>query len=727
MGQNLTGQLISNTYEDLVQISGSVLTDGLGNDITSLTVTASFADASISSSYALSASFAQFAATPTVVGPQGPQGDIGPQGATGPQGAAGPQGPQGNTGAQGATGPQGPQGPQGDTGAQGATGPQGPQGDTGAQGATGPQGPQGDTGAQGATGPQGPQGLTGPQGPQGPQGDTGAQGATGPQGPQGLTGLQGPQGDTGAQGPQGPQGDTGAQGATGPQGPQGVAGPQGPQGDIGPQGPQGPQGDSAPTGSSMITGSVSSNTLTFTKGDGSTFNLTVDTGSAVTTPTGSLLVTASISDATITFTKGDASTFDITVNNVLNATSASYALTASYAENAGGGELSGLISGSGIGSLLSANYQPTASIALGDNSIAIGNAAIADGTNQIVLGSNISSSAPNNTNTVVVGSDNLIQGDIQDSIIIGNKFNAQNFNTKMVCIGANPSGKFINEEAVTIGYNAQAALASIAVGSGATGNGNYAVAIGRNSAANGEDTIAIGRGSLADSLYSISIGHNADTVTSQNAVTIGVNTLNTAADNSIVIGYGQTVDTANEINIGGIFRYNSGSNGLVELWDSTLVSGSLTATLGFTGSLEGTASYALGPVTLSSNTFTGDQVISGASLTINGPAYGGVTSLVISSNTASMDLTSGNFFTLTLVSGSNTYINPSNIVAGQTINFQITQPSVGFGTISWNTSVADFENGAPFQATQAANAKDVVTLISFNTSSLMATGIKNFS
>ena len=100
------------------------------------------------------------------------------------------------------------------------------------------------------------------------------------------------------------------------------------------------------TGSLMKTGSVSSNTLTFTKGDGSTFNLTVDTGSAVTTDTGSLLVTASISNATTTFTKGDGSTFSITANNVVNAdsaslaanaTSASFATTAtsaSYATNA---------------------------------------------------------------------------------------------------------------------------------------------------------------------------------------------------------------------------------------------------------------------------------------------------------------------------------------------------------------------------------------------------------
>ena len=39
-------------------------------------------------------------------------------------------------------------------------------------------------------------------------------------------------------------------------------------------------GSSTDTGSLMLTGSVSLNTLTFTKGDGSTFNLTVDTGSS---------------------------------------------------------------------------------------------------------------------------------------------------------------------------------------------------------------------------------------------------------------------------------------------------------------------------------------------------------------------------------------------------------------------------------------------------------------
>jgi hypothetical protein len=86
----------------------------------------------------------------------------------------------------------------------------------------------------------------------------------------------------------------------------------------------------------LTTASVSLNTITFSKGDGSTFNLTVDTGSGgggsvpagtisgsaqitalgfvSSSVTGSSLVTASASGNTITFTKGDASTFNVTVS-----------------------------------------------------------------------------------------------------------------------------------------------------------------------------------------------------------------------------------------------------------------------------------------------------------------------------------------------------------------------------------------------------------------------------
>jgi len=73
-------------------------------------------------------------------------------------------------------------------------------------------------------------------------------------------------------------------------------------------------GSSTNTGSLLTTGSVSGNVLTFTKGDSTTFNLTVNTGSGgVSTNTGSLLTTGSVSGNVLTFTKGDSTTFNLTV------------------------------------------------------------------------------------------------------------------------------------------------------------------------------------------------------------------------------------------------------------------------------------------------------------------------------------------------------------------------------------------------------------------------------
>ena len=60
------------------------------------------------------------------------------------------------------------------------------------------------------------------------------------------------------------------------------------------------------TGSLMKTGSVSLNTLTFTKGDNSSFSLAINTGS--------FLVTSSVSLNTLTFEKGDGSTFNLVVD-----------------------------------------------------------------------------------------------------------------------------------------------------------------------------------------------------------------------------------------------------------------------------------------------------------------------------------------------------------------------------------------------------------------------------
>jgi hypothetical protein len=128
----------------------------------------------VSSSYAVTSSYAHFAATPTVQGVQGTQG------IQGVGGSIGGQGTQGATGAQGITGIQGLQGRQGTTGIQGTNG------SNGAQGIQGIQGTAGSNGVQGIQGIQGTAGSNGSQGTQGIQGTTGAQGI------QGIQGVQGP-------------------------------------------------------------------------------------------------------------------------------------------------------------------------------------------------------------------------------------------------------------------------------------------------------------------------------------------------------------------------------------------------------------------------------------------------------------------------------------------------------------------------------------------------------
>jgi len=108
----------------------------------------------------------------------------------------------------------------------------------------------------------------------------------------------------------------------------------------------------------------------------------------------------------------------------------------------------------------------------------------------------------------------------------------------------------------------------------------------------------------------------------------------------------------------------------------------------------------------------------------SGSVRGEVIPLTIASNTASMDLAQGNFFTLTLVSGSNTYINPSNILPGQTVSLRVTQANPGNGTVSFPPAVKQV-SGSSYVPTAGSGPIDVVTFISFDNSSLYLSNIKN--
>jgi hypothetical protein len=109
------------------------------------------------------------------------------------------------------------------------------------------------------------------------------------------------------------------------------------------------------------------------------------------------------------------------------------------------------------------------------------------------------------------------------------------------------------------------------------------------------------------------------------------------------------------------------------------------------------------------------------STVLSGSIRGEVNALSISSNTASLDCALDNFFTLQLVSGSNTFINPSNILPGQTINLRIN--TTGSATVSFPSSVLQ-QSGSAYVPTTTTGV-DVVTFISFDSTSLLLSNVKN--
>ena len=127
-------------------------------------------------------------------------------------------------------------------------------------------------------------------------------------------------------------------------------------------------------------------------------------------------------------------------------------------------------------------------------------------------------------------------------------------------------------------------------------------------------------------------------------------------------------------------------------------------------------------------TITGSLITSGSAHTliggvsISGSVQGNVFPLSISSNTASLNLDNGNYFTLQLVSGSATHLNPSNIKPGQTVSVFVN--TIGSATMTFPSSIKQI-NGSPYVPTTTTGI-DILTLVSKDTSNLYLLNAKNF-
>ncbi|MGY8866923.1 MAG: hypothetical protein ACKVJK_15100 [Methylophagaceae bacterium] len=111
-------------------------------------------------------------------------------------------------------------------------------------------------------------------------------------------------------------------------------------------------------------------------------------------------------------------------------------------------------------------------------------------------------------------------------------------------------------------------------------------------------------------------------------------------------------------------------------------------------------------------------------LSTNAQVKGNVVVLTTAASATTMDCSLGNFFTLAMPSGGFTDLTPTNITAGQTISVKITQNATP-SSLSYTPAIV-FDNASPFVVSTSAGFVDVITFISFDGTSLQATGLKNF-
>ena len=109
------------------------------------------------------------------------------------------------------------------------------------------------------------------------------------------------------------------------------------------------------------------------------------------------------------------------------------------------------------------------------------------------------------------------------------------------------------------------------------------------------------------------------------------------------------------------------------------------------------------------------------SIIVTGSLQGNVLPLTITSNTASMNLNDANYFTLQLVNGTSTHLNPTNIRPGETVSIFVN--TTGTATMTFQNTIKQI-SGSAYTPTQATGI-DILTLISKDSSNLYMVSAKN--
>ena len=263
------------------------------------------------------------------------------------------------------------------------------------------------------------------------------------------------------------------------------------------------------------------------------------------------------------------------------------------------------------------------------------------------------------------------------SIAIGNDVTIESLSTGMIAIGNNINSTNTNRDhSIAIGGGVileDNGANSVAIGSGSRGEDScVSIGAGASSVTAG---VAVGADAIAGADFCIAIGFESNATSAgfePSAIAIGRSATASAAD-TIAIGRGVAASAAGDINIGSKFIYNN----------------------------------ALGQMTLS-----------GSSVNIQGQIFSPVFSGSIASSTSSIDFNEGNFAVLTLTAATH-IANPSNIKSGTTYTLVINSGSLA------STYGTSFKFAGGTKPT-LSNGVDIVTMVS-DGSRLFATGLANFS
>ena len=177
-------------------------------------------------------------------------------------------------------------------------------------------------------------------------------------------------------------------------------------------------------------------------------------------------------------------------------------------------------------------------------------------------------------------------------------------------------------------------------------------------------------------------------------LTVGGNIINSSTATSLTLD-GENVTVTGDLSVGGNdIKSNIGTTAI---------------------RLSGSSVSMPGPVTV-----TGSLNVSG-SFIVTGSARGNVVPITIVSSTASLDMTSGSYFTLTLANTTNTHIRATSITPGVNATLLITTGTNSSASLS---SLLLQPSGSSYTASLGSGKKDVLSLVAFDSTNMYVVSTK---